>query len=76
MKKCPKCKNEIPEDSVFCHYCGCDIKAVFAEENICPSCGKGIEPNSKFCSFCGGKIDIQEESQKKRLRKNHFVDKF
>lgn len=26
MKKCPNCRREIEENSVFCEYCGCKIK--------------------------------------------------
>ena len=27
-KICPECKNTIPEDSVFCQYCGCRINSI------------------------------------------------
>lgn len=32
MVKCPKCKTEIPEDSIFCTSCGVNLKQAFKIE--------------------------------------------
>ena len=56
--QCPKCKEEISDNSKFCFNCGTNIKEYLAkleEEKyiICPNCDKKIEKDSKFCKYCG-----------------------
>ncbi len=59
--QCPKCKEEISDNSKFCFNCGTNIKEYLAkleEEKyiICPNCDKKIEKDAKFCKYCGEKI--------------------
>lgn len=59
MKKCVNCGKEVPNDSVFCPFCGSkEIK----NENICPKCKKAVPIDSMFCPFCGEKITIEEKT--------------
>ncbi len=61
MKKCMSCGKEVPNDSVFCPFCGTkDIK----DDSTCPICKKIVPSDSAFCPFCGEKIieDINDKS--------------
>ena len=56
--QCPKCKEEISDNSKFCSNCGTNIIEYLAkleEEKyiICPNCDKKIEKDAKFCKYCG-----------------------
>lgn len=56
--QCPKCKEEISDNSKFCSNCGTNIKEYLEkleEEKyiICPNCDKNIEKDAKFCKYCG-----------------------
>jgi len=43
MKKCPFCKTDIEDDSIFCDQCGKELK-------VCLACGSFAR--GKFCSNC------------------------
>ncbi len=51
MIPCPKCGENISEQSKFCIYCG----AKFVKD-VCPACGAEVEENAKFCANCGSQI--------------------
>ncbi len=56
--QCPKCKEEISDNSKFCSNCGTNIEEYLEkleEEKyiICPNCDKKIEKDAKFCKYCG-----------------------
>lgn len=68
--QCPKCKEEISDNSKFCSNCGTNIKEYLEkleEEKciICPNCGKKIEKDAKFCRYCGKKILNKENNNSK-----------
>jgi len=46
---CDKCGKAIPEDAVFCSYCGarCD------EKKVCRACGTELQKGQLFCHMCG-----------------------
>ena len=58
MKNCPKCKNEILEDSMFCLYCGTEVYV--EKQNICKNCGAEYTDDSLFCPFCGSAVENNE----------------
>ncbi|MBO4763371.1 MAG: zinc ribbon domain-containing protein [Candidatus Methanomethylophilaceae archaeon] len=47
---CPECGSQIPDDSDFCHVCGClKSKAYafnddFSKDGVCPRCGSEVRP--------------------------------
>lgn len=70
MKKCIKCKNEIPEDAVRCRYCGADQRqkpkaqaTTSKKGNFCPKCGSPVvDPDATFCNMCGYKLKTPNSS--------------
>lgn len=57
---CNNCKKEIPDESLFCEFCGAKIEQNQNESNnfennikICPNCGTKNKLNNKFCQNCG-----------------------
>lgn len=49
--KCPKCNEEIEDNSTFCQSCG---EKLNKESSInCPNCGELLKSNVSFCSNCG-----------------------
>lgn len=81
--QCPKCKEEISDNSKFCSNCGTNIKEYLEkleEENYikCPNCDKKIEKDAKFCKYCGYDILNKENIDIPRTQKrislgNHVV---
>lgn len=49
MKECPKCKELIDDDALFCPNCGTKI----GNTKTCINCGNEIEADSAFCPHCG-----------------------
>ena len=59
---CPRCKEEIEEQSHFCDQCGQELV-------YCSSCGRvGM---GRRCTHCGGLMKSYDEIQQERLSKNH-----
>lgn len=60
---CPKCKNNIPDNSEYCQICGHKIEfsSVVGNQNnpeslICPKCGSESPTDSTFCQTCGSRF--------------------
>lgn len=53
---CSHCGKEIPNDSLFCSFCGQKNEGA-----VCPTCGAALEEDSVFCSACGTKIHEQSD---------------
>lgn len=59
---CGKCGKTIPEDAVFCSYCGARY-----EKKVCKACGTELKKEQLFCHVCGLKWDsetLHQEEQK------------
>jgi len=54
-QRCPDCNQMIPDDAVFCPFCGHQIM-VFQR---CSSCGKNLSPKARFCPRCGARVERQ-----------------
>ncbi|CDE92738.1 TPA: hypothetical protein CPT79_08100 [Candidatus Gastranaerophilales bacterium HUM_6] len=68
--QCPKCKQEVSDNSKFCSNCGTNIKEYLEKmENEkyikCLNCDKKIEKDAKFCKYCGKKILNKENNNSK-----------
>lgn len=50
--QCPRCHNEVPENSRFCQNCGAQLVIM----NRCPKCQTELPPEAKFCSSCGHRL--------------------
>lgn len=64
---CEKCGRTIPEEAVFCSYCGSRNM-----RKVCKACGTELQKDQKFCHVCGLKCDgkaPQPEEQKKDEQK-------
>ena len=82
---CPKCGNELKDNSKFCSSCGEKIEEVKpVEEEVvntpkfCSQCGEELKDNSKFCSNCGAKTIKEEEAEvqeEKELPKSEEIIK-
>ena len=48
---CPKCLREIPENSIFCAFCGEKVAA------SCSACGAELVEGAEFCHICGTRIE-------------------
>lgn len=51
--RCNNCNNDIPDDSVFCPYCGQKADKI----KRCSVCGYELKEDFAFCPVCGNKVD-------------------
>ncbi len=68
MHICPVCGEIIEKDSIFCAYCGVDLKKYLELEKVevrydfeqtakgCPECYAMNTMFNKFCAICGKKF--------------------
>ena len=68
MARCPKCGNDVQNQSLICPDCGYQIpsRTSFA---LCPKCGHSVSDNARFCSECGHALSDSATSSQKRLFK-------
>lgn len=64
---CPRCGEQIPDDSVFCQECG--YKLGSNKKKRCEICGTYNDWDSIFCERCGQPLEDEEpEIEKKKSR--------
>ena len=57
MKDCPKCNKQIPDEAMFCAYCGCNIEQEEkSKAKFCIKCGTPFQDGMAFCIKCGNKL--------------------
>jgi len=61
--KCYNCDREIPEEALFCPYCGSDQRS-----QNCSFCGEALLLGSSFCLKCGEKVDGREPYRPRRFK--------
>ena len=50
--QCPRCHNEVPDNSRFCQNCGAQLVIM----NRCPQCQIELPAEARFCSSCGHQL--------------------
>ena len=61
---CNKCGNAVPEDSLFCPYCGSRIDPT--TKNLrCASCGEFLQEDDFFCPYCGASTSLSTDMDDK-----------
>ena len=56
---CLKCGNELPDDSIFCQFCGAEVNQV----NYCRHCGAELISDALFCSSCGASAKTEQPNE-------------
>lgn len=62
---CPKCNEELEDDSIFCPSCGEKIVTDGLKE--CPSCGTSNKSNASFCNSCGHNFATPQKIESKEI---------
>ena len=63
---CAECNADVPEDSLFCPYCGSkNIKSSFFDNGNnrykkCVNCNELVPNDALYCQYCGKKTDIKQ----------------
>ncbi len=67
--RCFKCGHELPKDSLFCQFCGEEVR----KTPQCHACGSEVLSDAAFCAVCGASLSppvqepsAAEETQKKK----------
>ena len=64
---CPKCNEELDEDSTFCSSCGEKIETVDLKK--CPSCGTSNKSDASFCNCCGYKFTTPQKIESNEVNR-------
>lgn len=70
--RCYKCGNTLPDDSLFCQFCGAELH----QPNVCPDCGALLTEEYHFCTHCGRALlpseptEATEETPSPKKEKN------
>lgn len=67
IKCCPSCGRELPEEAVFCMFCGHKLDEAGPEDDqveeeeekpaLCPKCGAPLIEGAAFCMECGADVE-------------------
>ena len=63
--KCLSCSNVIPNEAVYCPYCGKKVEHIIDKNQIqCQYCKRGIPKDAIVCPYCSNKVE-REKAQGK-----------
>src|SRR5574344_218286 len=64
--KCPKCNEEIPDESKFCLHCGAKVEPALMK---CVHCGfEGLPADAVFCPNCGKNVNTKYDELVNHIR--------
>ncbi|MBR2551523.1 MAG: zinc ribbon domain-containing protein [Erysipelotrichaceae bacterium] len=85
MKKCSNCNQTVPDDSIYCPFCGSNQIKEIVDKTVkyCQDCGKKIPKEAEKCSFCGSEniavfkngIDISAPANDSSKRTQTLLEK-
>lgn len=73
--QCPSCGKNIKATSVYCGYCGAEVKNMYSagatssapsapveKVKVCTICGAQMNERANFCGKCGGELVLKEKT--------------
>lgn len=71
--QCPSCGKNIKATSVYCGYCGAEVKNILSSSTptvapaekvkVCTVCGAQMNERANFCGKCGGELVLKKKSE-------------
>ena len=56
MLICPRCAKELEDGTLFCNYCGTNLKNNDADLLSCPVCNRTYDRDTKYCTYDGTRL--------------------
>lgn len=74
---CNQCGKYIPDDSIFCNYCGVNQKLDYAAFQLlhCDICDKDLPDDSIYCNYCGINLSEHEKIKKEAKIREDWENK-
>lgn len=73
--QCPSCGKNIKATSVYCGYCGAEVRNMYSagatssapsapveKVKVCTICGAQMNERANFCGKCGGELVLKEKT--------------